>query len=351
MTRAAQLAGAGAVLCGVAAAFAAPELYVPGLSLVLVAMVAPAWVTLAAAGTRVELRCPRDVVSEGERVTLEIRMSRGPWPLPGATLELQGGEPIAIPRRRAGGRTAASVIPRRRGRRRIGPLRLTLRDPLGVCHREVASEAVELLVLPSVHPVSARAGGGPAGDTGRSAHAPRPADEIDSLRPYRPGAPASRIHWPTVARTGELVEHRLGAEADQRPLVAVDARRPESDEALDRALRAAASLCVHLARRGGCDLLLPGDRRAAPIAADLRGWASQHARLALVGPEGAGPSWPRSTFASNLICVTAAPPGTADVPPGSWRVAPQPIARLPVAFSVAGCAAQLVPSAAGIGSA
>ena len=71
-----------------------------------------------------------------------------------------------------------------------------------------------------------------------------------------------------------MVERRLSADADSAPLVVLDATAPPSEEALDQAVRAAASLCVHLAHRGGCALLLPGDRRPASIAGDLAGLAA-----------------------------------------------------------------------------
>ena len=49
---------------------------------------------------------------------------------------------------------------------------------------------------------------------------------MESLRPYREGAPASRIHWPTVARVGTLMERRLLADSDSQPLVVVDPTHP-----------------------------------------------------------------------------------------------------------------------------
>ena len=48
------------------------------------------------------------------------------------------------------------------------------------------------------------------------------------------------------------------------------------------AVRACASLAVHLARHGGCALLLPGDRRPVTLDPELAGWPHLHARLALV---------------------------------------------------------------------
>ena len=111
-------------------------------------------------------------------------------------------------------------------------------------------------MLPRIEPVTAPGGGGAGAGPGRARHAPglsgRRLDaslaelEIDGLRPYREGAPASRIHWPTVARRGEMLERRLVAELDSAPLVVLDRSAPASEEALDSAVRAAASLCVWL---------------------------------------------------------------------------------------------------------
>ena len=144
-------------------------------------------------------------------------------------------------------------------------------------------------MLPRIHPVVAAGGGD--GAAAVAAAGARPAEasaeiEMESLRPYREGAPASRIHWPTVARVGTLMERRLLADSDSQPLVVVDPTHPTDEAALDMAVRAAASLCVHLARRGGCSLLLPGDRRAVDIGPDLGNWTALHVRLALVEPSG-----------------------------------------------------------------
>ncbi len=345
MSRATRLAAAGAVLCAVATAFAAPELYVPGVSLLLVATVAPGWVAVAAAGVRVQLSVPAArAVAEGDRVGLTVRVARRGWPFPGATLVLgPHDEPLALPPRQRVAATTTSIAMHRRGRHTLGPARLVVRDPLGICSREITSDGCEILVLPRVHPMSAAASGGLDGEVGARAAMPRGADEIDGLRPYQRGAPAARIHWPTVARSGELIEHRLAADAEQRPLVVLDARQAQSADALDRAVRATASLCVHLARRGGCALLLPGDRRAVWVGPDLRGWATQHARLALVEPTATPPAPAPVRRAGTVVWVTAAEPGSADAPAGGWRLGPRSLPGVAVAFTVAGCDAQRTP--------
>ena len=107
------------------------------------------------------------------------------------------------------------------------------------------------------------------------------------------------------------------------------------------AVRAAASLCVHLARRGGCALLLPGDRRATGLAADLSAWPMLHARLALVGPARARPPLARARSAGAVVWVSArgeAPRELARATAGGgWLVTPAPGAEGRAVFTVAGC--------------
>ena len=181
----------------------------------------------------------------------------------------------------------------RRGRRVIEGSRLVIRDPLRLALRDVAAtvDEGEVLVLPKIEPVVAVEGGGApgtrvrgrdGGDAGSAGRAPAPEMELDVLRPYRPGAPATRIHWPTLARTGELMERRFVADPTARPLVVVDSHDPEGERELDAAMRAAASIAYHLARAGGCGVLLPGDRQPTLLRPDMRGFAEVHARLALL---------------------------------------------------------------------
>ena len=136
---------------------------------------------------------------------------------------------------RSRARVRVDVTFGRRGRRTLAPPALVLRDPFGLAQRVLTgAHADEVMVLPRVLPVRATGGGG----DGVSAHA-RAAlvaaaeTEIDGLREHREGSPASRIHWPTVARGAGLMERKLISEADSRPLVVLDPRAPASRDALD----------------------------------------------------------------------------------------------------------------------
>ena len=121
-------------------------------------------------------------------------------------------------------------------------------------------------------------------------------------------------------------------------------------DALDQAIRAAASLCVYLARRGGCALLLGGDRRPAQIDPALSGFPESHARLALLTPDAGAPPAGCLTGANVVLWVTAATnPGAllgALRAPVRYLVSPHPHALWPVQFTVAECSGQQVERAA-----
>ena len=346
MKRAAQLLALGLALCLLAGAFAVSPLYVPGVAIVLVAVGAAASVAAAAAMTRVSLELDAERVEEGSPVTVTIA-TRG-WPSSFAAAELRLGPRGAWTRVRDAGRPAAFTLrPTGRGRRRIGPASVRFHDPFSISTRRVASAAPELLVLPRVERIpraslerllslaSPRAGG--VAGIG-----------VDGLRPYRAGAPATRIHWLTVARTGALIERNLDEDAaQQRVVVVLDATGPRTPQALDMAVRAAGSLAVGLARAGGCAILLPGERRAHQLLSDMAAWPSIHTRLALL-TAGVPPRW-EAASAELVVWVGPRLPPRSDVA-GAARigcaVSPLPAPDLPTLFQVAGCAVQ--PTAAAV---
>ena len=228
----------GLALCLAGGTFDTASLYVPGVALLFLAIGSVVWVLLAASGATVErLPGPHTVVEE-DPYPLRVEVRSGVLPPPGGELlEPLLGWPVPI-----GGRWSRrlriNVRFARRGRRILEPELLVIRDPLRLYTREVrGANRDEVLVLPRVEPVTAPGSGGAGAGaeaglgaapslSGRRLDASAAELEIDGLRPYREGAPASRIHWPTVARHGEMLERRLVAELDSAPLIVMDPSSP-----------------------------------------------------------------------------------------------------------------------------
>jgi uncharacterized protein (DUF58 family) len=358
-------AAAGLALILVGLMFDAAPLFVPGVALIALGTVAPAWVHLAARGAHIERQLDSDRVVEEEPIEATIEVSRGSWGLPGAAvLDPLAGKPVLIHAPMSlisGGRSASvRIVARfpRRGVRRIEPPTLVVADALELARvvRVSPSPAQEILVLPRTERVRWVPG---AGEKWRRAAGvasvePLGATEVDGLRPYRTGTPASRIHWPALARGAGLLERRLRADTDSRPLVVVDARQfgasalPASTEHLDAAVRAAASLVLELGTRVGCGLLLPGEHRALEVEPDLVAWPIAHARLALVegGADTRAPGLAPGARSAQVVYVAATP--LARLPAGlaaagvraAVLVIPKPLVTQPVrdaTFEVAGC--------------
>jgi uncharacterized protein (DUF58 family) len=349
------LAGA-FVFCG--AAFDSPSLYVPGVALVALVAGTRLWVGLAARRVRLEqLPGPWSIV-EGEPYPLRIRIRSGRLPLPGGRV----GHPLVDRHRPVGmypGRhIRLQLRSPRRGRRRVEPVTLRLNDPMRLHTAEVRSgQGDQVLVLPRIDPVVRRDGRGGPGDAALDGSDglvgagldTRAIDfEIDGLRPYRHGTPASRIHWATVARTGEMLEHRLVAGANSSPLVVLDRFNPADQDSLDAAVRATASICVHLAPAGGCTVLVSGDRRPLEVDSELRAWPQVHAHLAVVEAGGTPPAIHRLSRTETIFWVTAAqgaPGWMRGVAGRGWYlVTPFPLPGLTSAFTVAGCHGQRAAS-------
>ena len=283
--------------------FDTPSLYVPGVALiVLLGGGAVAWVRAGRARgdgrahararprswrtspTRCAWRCAQRRRCRRPAASCSSRCSAGPCRSAG----------------RWSRRLRINVRFSRRGRRVLEPERLVIRDPLRLYAREVygdrrgrgAGAAArrardrarrrrrgQRAPTPGIGAAPSLSGRRLDAST-RRARDRRPARRTARARPRR--ASTGR---PWRAR-GEMLERRLVAELDSAPLIVLDPSAPAGEEALDMAVRAAASLCVHLARRkDGCAMLLPGERRPVEIGHDLGAWPAR-ARAARAGRGG-----------------------------------------------------------------
>ena len=234
------------------------------------------------------------------------------------------------------------------GRRALALPSVLVADPLGLASRAVSARASagddEILVLPRIEPVTTAAGGDDAARIARRGRKLLGAEvELDGIRPLRDGTPASRIYWPAVAKGADAQERFLRDDSESQPLVVLDPRGAAGEEALDAAVRAAASLAHALAEAGGCGVLLPGDRRATELSPTLAGWDVVHARLAMIGPD-VGPALASVAQRRGPVVYVSARmrlrlPQALGGSRGATRVlvVPGALADRSAAFAVAGC--------------
>jgi uncharacterized protein (DUF58 family) len=163
-----------------------------------------------------------------------------------------------------------------RGRYPIGPLRLRVSDPFGMCELARSFTNTDtVMVVPRVWPLTAMTGGGTwggAGDSQARAAAVSGEDDI-ATREYREGDDLRRVHWRSTAKRGELMVRREEQPRQMRASVLLDtrARGHRGDGAassFEWAVSAAASVAVHFAGlKHGVRLLLDG----SPT-----GWSNPH---------------------------------------------------------------------------
>jgi uncharacterized protein (DUF58 family) len=204
-------------------------------------------------------------VDEPSIVTLTIE-NAGPTTSPLIMAEEQldyvlGDRPrFVIARLRRGDRQEVhySVRSHMRGRHRLGPLGVRLRDPFGLSTRVAAiSGSSEVLVLPKVVPLgSGRPPGSGIGAEGAIPHMVALHGEDDvSVRAYRDGDDLRRIHWPATARTGDLMVRQEDRPARRRAAIVLDSRASGhhgagTSSSFEWAVTACASVTAHLLDAG-----------------------------------------------------------------------------------------------------
>ncbi|MBW8803063.1 MAG: hypothetical protein AUG49_13225 [Catenulispora sp. 13_1_20CM_3_70_7] len=162
-----------------------------------------------------------------------------------------------------------------RGRYLLGPLALRLADPFGLVELSRSFSAQHALtVTPQVH-VLPNAPVGQAWSGRGEGHATSVAaageDDIGT-REYRHGDDLRRVHWRSTARTGELMVRREEQVWQSRATILLDTRAiahrgdgPASS--FEWAVSAAASIAIHMARRGYAVRLLTETGQAVTAAA------------------------------------------------------------------------------------
>jgi uncharacterized protein (DUF58 family) len=145
-----------------------------------------------------------------------------------------------------------------RGRFDIGPVTVRVKDPFGLVELGRAFRTtVPLTVIPRTVPLSHIPLGGAwtgSGDNRPRAFAMGSAEDV-TVREYRRGDELRRVHWRSSARVGELMVRREEQPWESRATLFLDnrvgAHRGQGiASSLEAAVSAAASIAVHLSKRG-----------------------------------------------------------------------------------------------------
>ena len=197
---------------------------------------------------------------------------------------------------RPGAREQATytLVPQSRGRYLLGPLVVDVSDPFALSRLRLEfDEREELLVAPEIEDLGAAPdpASGPSFGASRARQLFRTGEEYYTMRSYQEGDDLRRIHWPSVARTGELMIRQDESTRRASGLVFLDTRAAALGRthtpAFERGVSAAASVGVLLARRGFVLRLGTTELPAAALSEDrfldaLTGIS--HAEVRSIGP-------------------------------------------------------------------
>jgi uncharacterized protein (DUF58 family) len=197
--------------------------------------------------------------------------------------------------------TATLMIPvptRTRGLVRLADVGLWCEDPFRlVSRRVVVAPPAHVLVYPDPAPVAphTRASGAHPGGRERSTTVPAygalSGNELSGLRPYAPGDRLTRLHWPSVARTGELVVRDF-VEPEAGSLSLLVDVRPTAHRggSIETTIARAAGLGLGALRQGLTVELCTSAGDRVVIAPNPAGRQTLLRVLALLGPAKASPA-------------------------------------------------------------
>lgn len=290
-TRGWALAGGGLALILLWWAFGDAELLLTGLFLMLTVAVALLYLRLRPPSLRTSRRLGSPAVHSGDTamVTLmtENESRAAQWNiLTVDEVERLGSAAFEIgrlpPGEAAVARYRVTCYPR--GVYRVGPARHMVSDFLGLAEVSSTSGPEDrLVVYPRVEVLSGfpvGRGQDPAMSASKPEHAQRGGEDFYTLRQYQRGDDLRRVHWPSSARTDELMIRQLETPWQSRALVMLDVRAQvyESDEAFETAVSGAASVVTHLVRAGFAADLWAGEAQTI----DAGRYSTALERLAIV---------------------------------------------------------------------
>ena len=242
--------------------FGVYELYIVAAAMLALVACACGWVLLNWRSLQVSRLVSPDRLHAGSMSTVTLSLTNPrmiPTPVARITDEVEGtvrADAHVPPLRRNGGTRASYRVPtQRRGRVEIGPMNTRVTDPFGMASSvRTSAPDTSLLVLPRVDviPPPPQPGGETAQMLDRSPNrVGASGDEFSSLRAYAIGDDLRKVHWPSSARTGDLVVRNELVPEHGHSLVLLDVRDTAADpETFEKMVSATASIVVACRDRG-----------------------------------------------------------------------------------------------------
>ncbi|MGH8913575.1 MAG: DUF58 domain-containing protein [Acidimicrobiia bacterium] len=270
------------------------ELLLAGLFLIIAQVVAVVYVRSRRPELEVSRRLGTSTVHDGETTTVTL-LIENPTRHAISYLTIEddvnrlGVATFEVARLKKAESTTATyrVTCRPRGVYRVGPTTVRANDPLGLAEMSAGTGPVDrIVVYPAIEELDGFPiirGQDPAMQVSRPEHARRGGEDFYTLREYQRGDDLRRVHWPSSAKTDQLMIRQLETPWQSRALVLLDVRTSsyESQDAFEKAVSGAATVVTHLIGAGFDADLWAGD--AEPI--DAARYASAMERLALVQPD------------------------------------------------------------------
>ncbi len=292
-------------------------------------VVLPFAAALFAQWSRLRLRVRRRVsdqrVAPGQRVTVDLEVENES-PVRTSFLLVEDQVPRSLGRSarlviagipaRGKQRATYALVPESRGRYTLGPLSVDVSDPFALTRLRVAFDLRDdVIVTPEVE----RLESGPASPFGGtsglslSRHLFRTGEEFYTMRPYMEGDDLRRIHWPSVARSGQLMIRQDESTRRSTGVVFLDTRESavgsNRSPSFEKCVSAAASVGALLVRYGFTIRLATTERPPTMVTEDQMLEVLAGIRHANTRALSAGLTRLRSVAAGDttLVVVTAPP--------------------------------------------
>jgi uncharacterized protein (DUF58 family) len=209
-----------------------------------------------------------------------------------------------------------TILPQTRGRYQLGPLTVDMSDPFALVRQRLEfDEREDLIVTPEIEDLTGTPDAAFGANVGasRTRNLFRTGEEYHTMRQYHEGDDLRRIHWPSVARTGELMIRQDESSQRANGLVFLDSRDgalgQSHGQAFERAVSVAATLGVLLSRGGFSLRFATADTPPAALSEErfleaLTGVG--HSQVRSIGPALA--HLRASASGDTTLVVVAAPP-------------------------------------------